>query len=245
MADPVPRQPSRRERSPAGGGPPTEAAPAVTGWGTPGARAPRDTGQPPKAPHFPPWDLPGAPPTRTGGPPRGTRGGAPAGPPGRPAGPAQPAGGQRPRPPAGTVAPGGRPAAPGPAAVRGQGQGRAPGRDTRNRLVVRRINAVSVFKVSVVFYFGVLIAMLIAGAVLWNVAAALGVIDDLDKAIRSLFALSTFKLHPLVALGWAAVIGGALCFLGVVVNVFAAIMYNLISDMVGGVKVTVAADKHA
>jgi energy-converting hydrogenase Eha subunit A len=111
--------------------------------------------------------------------------------------------------------------------------------------VVRRVNAVSVLKVSTVFYFGVLVVMLIAGAVLWNVAAALGVIDDLDKAIRSLFALSTFKLHPLVALGWTAVIGGALCFLGVLVNVFVAIMYNLISDMVGGVQVTVTADKRA
>jgi hypothetical protein len=119
------------------------------------------------------------------------------------------------------------------------------GRDTRNRLVVRRVNAVSVLKVSAVFYFGVLVVMLVAGAVLWNVAAALGVIDDLDKAIRSLFALSTFKLHPLVALGWATVIGGAFCFVGVVINVFAAIMYNLISDMVGGVQVTVAADKRA
>ncbi|MGD0810391.1 MAG: DUF3566 domain-containing protein [Acidimicrobiales bacterium] len=137
--------------------------------------------------------------------------------------------------------PGGRS---GPASA-GRGQSQATARDTRNRLVVRRVNAVSVLKVSVIFYFGVLVVMLITGAVLWNVAAALGVIDTLDKAIRTLFALSAFKLHPLVALGWAAVIGGALCFVGVVVNVFAAIMYNLISDMVGGVQVTVAADKHA
>jgi hypothetical protein len=138
--------------------------------------------------------------------------------------------------------PGARPGPPSAAAGRGQGQGTA--RDTRNRLVVRRVNAVSVLKVSVIFYFGVLVVMLVAGALLWNVAAALGIIDDLNKAIRTLFALSTFKLHPLVALGWTAVIGGALCFLGVVVNVFAAIMYNLISDIVGGVQVTVAADKH-
>jgi energy-converting hydrogenase Eha subunit A len=128
--------------------------------------------------------------------------------------------------------PGARPGPPSAAAGRGQGQGTA--RDTRNRLVVRRV----------IFYFGVLVVMLVAGALLWNVAAALGIIDDLNKAIRTLFALSTFKLHPLVALGWTAVIGGALCFLGVVVNVFAAIMYNLISDIVGGVQVTVAADKH-
>jgi hypothetical protein len=139
--------------------------------------------------------------------------------------------------------PGGRSGPPNSAAVRGQGK--ATVRDTRNRLVVRRVNAVSVLKVSVIFYFGVLVVMLIAGTALWNVAAALGVIEDLNKAIRSLFALSAFKLHPLVALGWSAMIGGALCFLGVVVNVFAAIMYNLISDIVGGVQLTVAADKHA
>ena len=242
MADPVPRQPSRRERSPAGG-PPTEAAPAVTGWGPPATRAPRDPGQSPKAPYFPPWDVSGAPPTRAGGPPRGARGGAPTGAPSRPAGPSQAPAAQRPRPPAGAGAPGGHSGPPSAAAPRGQG--RAAGRDMRNRLVVRRVNAVSVLKVSAAFYFGVLVVMLVAGAVLWNVAAALGIIDDLDKAIRSLFALSTFKLHPLVALGWTAVIGGALCFLGVVVNVFAAIMYNLISDMVGGVQVTVTADKRA
>jgi len=86
--------------------------------------------------------------------------------------------------------------------------------------------------------------MLIAGTALWNVAAALG-----SSTISQGHSLPVrpfpFKLHPLVALGWSALIGGALCFLGVVVNVFAAIMYNLISDIVGGVQVTVAADKHA
>ena len=246
MTDPVPRQPSRRERSPAGG-PPTESAPAATGWGQPPSRAPRDAGQPAKAPYFPPWEVPGAAPTRAGGPPRGAVGALPTGHPAVPVGPPSLVvrqGDGRPWAP-GLQEPECQEAAPGLLVPRPRGPGRATGRDTRNRLVVRRVNAVSVLKVSLVFYFGVLIVMLIAGAVLWNVAAALGVIDDLNKAIRSLFALSTFKLHPLVALGWSALIGGALCFLGVVVNVFAAIMYNLISDIVGGVQVTVAADKHA
>jgi hypothetical protein len=34
-----------------------------------------------------------------------------------------------------------------------------------------------------------------------------------------------------------------LCFLGVLFNVVAALLYNLISDVVGGVKITLAADK--
>ena len=140
--------------------------------------------------------------------------------------------------------PGGRSGPPSAAAARGPG--RATGRDTRNRLVVRRVNAVSVLKVSVIFYFGVLVVMLIAGAVLWNVAAALGVIDDARQGHP--VPVRPFHVQAAPARrrsGGQPLIGGALCFLGVVVNVFAAIMYNLISDIVGGVQVTVAADKHA
>jgi hypothetical protein len=118
-------------------------------------------------------------------------------------------------------------------------------RDPRNRLVVRRIGVVSVLKVSLVFYTCLLIVMLIAGVVLWNVAAAVGAIDSLDKLIRSLFALTSFQLHPLVALGWSAAIGAALCFLGVLFNVIAVILFNLISDMVGGVQLFIASDRDA
>ncbi|HYA44103.1 MAG TPA: DUF3566 domain-containing protein [Acidimicrobiales bacterium] len=101
----------------------------------------------------------------------------------------------------------------------------------------------TVFKVSLAFYACVLIVLLIAGAILWNVAAAFGVLDNFDKLVRSLFALTSFKLHPLTALAWGAVIGSVLCLLGTVLNVLAAVLYNLLSDVVGGIQVFVVDDR--
>jgi Transmembrane domain of unknown function (DUF3566) len=116
-------------------------------------------------------------------------------------------------------------------------------RGVRSRRLVRRLDIWSVFKVSVVFYACVFIVMIIAGIALWNVAAAFGVITDGEKLVRSLFALTTFTLHPITALLWGAVIAGAICFLGVLFNVFAAVVYNLISDVAGGVQVVVIGDQ--
>jgi hypothetical protein len=99
--------------------------------------------------------------------------------------------------------------------------------------------------VSLIFYLCVLVVLIVAGTVLWNVAAALGVITSAEKLIRSLFALTSFQLHPLTALIWGSAIGAVLCLVGVLVNVLAASLYNLISDIVGGAQVFVISDKDA
>ncbi len=143
--------------------------------------------------------------------------------------------------------PGVRPGTGGPAVTQGQ---RPPGkvrvvRDTRNRRLVRRVDVWSVFKVSVTFYVCILVVLLVAGTVLWNVASAFGVIKTIDKLVRSLFALTSFQIHPLAALAWGAAVGAVLCMLGVLVNVIAAVLYNLISDVIGGVQVVIVSDKDA
>ena len=71
----------------------------------------------------------------------------------------------------------------------------------RSRRLIRRFDIWSVFKVSVIFYICVFVVMLVAGTVLWNVAAAFGVVTDGEKLVRSLFALNTFILHPITAFG--------------------------------------------
>jgi len=118
-------------------------------------------------------------------------------------------------------------------------------RDVHNRRLVRRLDVLSVFKVSLVFYICVFAVMLIAGIALWNVAAALGIIDTIERNIKSLFALTSFQLRPITALVWGSVITGCVCFLGVMFNVFAALVYNLISDVVGGLQVIVLGDEDA
>lgn len=234
MADPVPRQPGRPitgRQPPVGPGRPTTPPPA--GWGQPQpAGMPRYAGAPRGGSYYPPGQTGAPPPGRTGRP--------------RPADPTQAVGLQRPRPPAGPMAPPTPPARrtpygpPVPVESNGKPQGaRGPVR----RQVVRRVSVWSVLKVSLIFYLLVLAVLVIAGVALWNVASDFGVINSLDKLVRSLFALSSFTLHPLAALAWGTAVGGGLCLLGVLVNVVVALLYNLISDMVGGVRVTLTPDK--
>jgi hypothetical protein len=101
---------------------------------------------------------------------------------------------------------------------------------------VRKVDTWTVLKVSLAFYCCVLVVLIVAGIVLWNVAAAFGVIDTFDKLVRSLFALTSFKIHPVTALIWGSAVGAALCLLGTLCNVLIAVLYNLISDVVGGVQ---------
>jgi hypothetical protein len=112
-------------------------------------------------------------------------------------------------------------------------------RDVRNRLVIRRIDVWSVFKISFIFYLCVLVVLLVAGVALWNVARAFGVIKTVEKLVRTLFALTSFQLHPMAVLMWSAAVLGALCFIGVLFNVLATVLYNLITDIVGGIQVSV------
>lgn len=104
------------------------------------------------------------------------------------------------------------------------------------RALIRRIDTWTVFKVSLCFYLIALIVVLVAGVVVWQVATALGFIADIQKAVRSLADAYKFKLRAGVVLEWTAAVGAVLCVAGTLVNVIAAVIYNLISDVVGGVQ---------
>jgi hypothetical protein len=96
-----------------------------------------------------------------------------------------------------------------------------------------------VLKLSFLFYLCILLVVLIAGVVLWNIAAAVGAITSIEKFIKSLFDLNTFTFHSGVILEASAAGGIILVVLATGINVLAALIYNLISDVVGGVQVIV------
>jgi hypothetical protein len=121
------------------------------------------------------------------------------------------------------------------------GRGRSPSgarvvRGRRTRRVVRKIDVWTVFKMSLLFYLCIFLVLLIAGIVLWNIADAFNVIHSVEKFIRSLFDLSKFTFHPEVVLQSAALGGLILVLMGTGANVLIAVLYNLISDVVGGVQ---------
>lgn len=105
--------------------------------------------------------------------------------------------------------------------------------------VVRRIDAWSVFKISVVFYVVVYAVLLVAGVLLWALAVNTGTIDNTENFIEDLFGLDTFTFdgRQLFEASW--IIGAVLVVAGTGLNVALAVLFNLISDLVGGVRVTV------
>lgn len=115
-------------------------------------------------------------------------------------------------------------------------------RGRRSRRIIRRIDTWTVLKVSFVFYLCVLGMIIIAGVILWNLAAAFGLIHSIDKSVRSLFAYKTYQLHPMAVLKYTVAAGAGLTIIGTAFNVLAAAVYNLISDVIGGIQLVVVAD---
>jgi hypothetical protein len=112
----------------------------------------------------------------------------------------------------------------------------------QSRRTVRHLNIWSVTKVSLVFYLMVLVAVVVASVMLWYVANAFGSITSIEKSVKTLFDLSKFTLHPKSVAEYTAIGGGVVALAGTITNILAALMYNLISDLVGGLRFDVVDD---
>jgi hypothetical protein len=105
--------------------------------------------------------------------------------------------------------------------------------------VLRRVDAWSVLKVSLILYALAYLILLVAGVLLWKVAIETGTLANVEGFVKELFGLTTFELHgeELYRASWT--IGAFLVVAGTGLNVTAAVMFNLVTDLVGGVRVTV------
>jgi hypothetical protein len=105
--------------------------------------------------------------------------------------------------------------------------------------IVRRVDAWGVFKISLIFYVILYIILLVAGILLWNLANTTGTVANVEGFVRDLFGLKTFEFdgEKLFRASW--VLGAILVIAGTGLNVTLAVLFNLISDLVGGVRVTV------
>jgi hypothetical protein len=104
--------------------------------------------------------------------------------------------------------------------------------------VVRHVDPWTVFKVGAVFSLVVYLAALTSGVLLWNVAHATGTIDNLERFFES-FGWSEFEFNggEIFHNAW---IGGLFAAVGLTgAAVLGATLFNLITDLVGGVRFTV------
>jgi hypothetical protein len=195
----------------------------------PGASTPRTSGVPTgSGPAVAPADPPAAPPT--------TGAGA-AVPPSTGSSPAQ------------AGFPGPSAVAAGPAvdaSARGRGRGPAKSRGPRRaRLQLRHIDTWSALKISLVLSIALFFIWMVAVGVLYGVLSALGVFDTLNELFGQLGSASGSDsggdvVTPGVVFGGAAVIGAINIVLMTALCTVGTFIYNLCSDLVGGLELTLS-----
>ncbi len=190
---------------------------------------------------------PGPPP---GGGPNGPGGSGPGGPNG-PGGPGGPGGAQPPegnetvrlRPSLATEAP------PALELPKKKSSNSAGGRLPRKaHLVLRRVEPWSAMKFSFVVSLVCFVVLFVAVAVLYGVLSALGVFDSIVDLVNQLgkgeqgqssipIDIATW-FEPVRILGYTALIGAVNVVLITALATLGAVIYNIASDLVGGVEVT-------
>lgn len=104
--------------------------------------------------------------------------------------------------------------------------------------VVRDIDPWSVFKIGLIFHFVIYLIMLVALVLLWSVASATGTIDNIQQFMKS-FGWESFQFNGGQLFVNVMILGLLAVVLGTALWVLAATIFNLITDLVGGIRVTV------
>jgi hypothetical protein len=108
----------------------------------------------------------------------------------------------------------------------------------RVRRVVRKLDTWSVLKVAALFYLCLVLVVLLAGILLWLGGSTLGAVDNVEKFMRSI-GFDDFRFVGGQLLRGFIAGGLVLVVLGTGFTVLMSVIYNLISDVVGGVQLTV------
>src|SRR4051812_20870420 len=111
--------------------------------------------------------------------------------------------------------------------------------------VVRHVDPWSVLRLSLLFYFCLFVVVMVAGTLLYNVAGAAGTIESIESFIKDIGAFKTFSFKGGTIFRASLLAGLVLVIAGTALNVLLAVLFNLISDVVGGVRITVIEEETA
>lgn len=118
----------------------------------------------------------------------------------------------------------------------------------RTKVSIRQIGIWSVFKFSVLFSFCAMLVVFLALVIIFFVMQAAGMIDSIEEVAYDLFATGekSTKGSERLEINWLQVYtvmffaGCVLSFVWALITTFGALIYNLISDIVGGIEVTLS-----
>jgi Transmembrane domain of unknown function (DUF3566) len=121
------------------------------------------------------------------------------------------------------------------------------GEPRRTKVTVRRFGLLSVFRFSLLMSFCMMLVIWLALLIIFLVLQAVGVTDTVAEWIGCLVndTEGTKQCTPAIIDGariftWLLLIGCVFALIWTALAVFFALLYNLISDIVGGVEVTLS-----
>ena len=107
------------------------------------------------------------------------------------------------------------------------------------RRVIRHIDPWSVLTFSVLFHLALFTALLLAGVLLWNAAIRAGTVERVESFIEQIGDYEAFEIDSAQIFRSAVIIGATLTLASSVLLVLLTVVFNLISDLIGGIRVTV------
>jgi site-specific recombinase len=111
----------------------------------------------------------------------------------------------------------------------------------RRDLMVRRVDPWTVLKLSLVFYSSMLIIGMLANAIVWAFIARLGLIEQATEIAGALNIALTINTGNILQATFLVGVLGVIFMSSV--NVFLAFLYNLVADLIGGVRIDLAEDE--
>lgn len=108
----------------------------------------------------------------------------------------------------------------------------------KGRLAIRKFDPVTVFRFSIVFQFCTMLIFLLATGLIYGALRAVGVIGSLEDFIGEMIT-SDFSINGGKILFFGFIGGIIWTIASSIVMTFGAFMYNLISDVVGGIEMIV------
>ncbi|HYH28089.1 MAG TPA: DUF3566 domain-containing protein [Actinomycetota bacterium] len=109
----------------------------------------------------------------------------------------------------------------------------------RIRVSVRKVSPWSVLRLSLIFYFCLMLVVIFGLGILYAMLSSIGVLDSMAELLGSVgFGDGTFEFNAGSIFRTLFLIGFITVIVGSVFTAFLAFLYNLISDLVGGIELT-------
>jgi len=107
------------------------------------------------------------------------------------------------------------------------------------RRIVRHVSPWSVFKFSIFFYLCVWLILMVAGVILWKLSQTAGVIENFEKFYAKAAGEKSFEIDGRSLFRAGSTAGAILVFAATAFTVLMSVLFNLITDLTGGIRMTV------